>query len=100
MKFEVGYMVSSGQPTKEYIDFAVKHVLFIQSLLGINVKVLFDWDPIRQVGPMTQLLDVVIIHAPKGKYVNPAPAQVVTLAALLLEAPLTAVDYPEMIPAV
>ncbi|KAF8093705.1 hypothetical protein N665_0380s0025 [Sinapis alba] len=97
MKFKVGYLVSSGQLTKEYTNSAVKHVMFIQGLLGIKVKVLLDWDPIKKLGPMTPLHDVVIIHAPKGKDVNSAPAQVVTLAALLLEAPLTAVEYPEMI---
>ncbi|CAF1865470.1 unnamed protein product [Brassica napus] len=30
MKFKDGYMVSSGQPTKEYIDSAVRHVLLRQ----------------------------------------------------------------------
>ena len=30
MKFKDGYMVSSGQPTKEYIDAAVRHVLLRQ----------------------------------------------------------------------
>ncbi|CAN7083085.1 unnamed protein product [Brassica oleracea var. botrytis] len=37
MKFKDGYMVSSGQPTKDYIDYAVKHVLLRQeSLLQIE----------------------------------------------------------------
>ncbi|KAF3526030.1 hypothetical protein F2Q69_00046495 [Brassica cretica] len=37
MKFKDGYMVSSGQPTKDYIDYAVKHVLLKQeSLLQIE----------------------------------------------------------------
>lgn len=30
MKFKDGYMVSSGQPTKDYIDSAVRHVLLRQ----------------------------------------------------------------------
>lgn len=30
MKFKDGYMVSSGQPVKEYIDSAVRHVLLRQ----------------------------------------------------------------------
>ncbi|KAG2266870.1 hypothetical protein Bca4012_075650 [Brassica carinata] len=49
-------------------------------LLGIKVKLMLDWDSIRKLGPMTPLPDVVV-----------------NFAALLLEAPLTAVDYPEMI---
>ncbi|KAG2243389.1 hypothetical protein Bca52824_094764 [Brassica carinata] len=37
MKFKDGYMVSSGQPTKDYIDYAVRHVLLRQeSLLQIE----------------------------------------------------------------
>lgn len=66
-------------------------------VFGIKVKFMLDWDPIKKLGPMTPLHDVVIIYAPKGKYVNSVPAPVVTLAALLLEAPLTAVEYPEMV---
>lgn len=30
MKFKDGYMISSGQPVKEYIDSAVRHVLLRQ----------------------------------------------------------------------
>lgn len=30
MKFKDGYMISSGQPVKEYIDAAVRHVLLRQ----------------------------------------------------------------------
>ncbi|KAF3578432.1 hypothetical protein DY000_02029912 [Brassica cretica] len=98
MKFKDGYMVSSGQPTKEYIDSAVRHVLLRQGVLGIKVKVMLDWDPKGVLGPKTPLPDVVIIHTPKEEDVNSAPAQVAAPAALLPEAPLTAVDYPEMIP--
>ncbi|CAN7076079.1 unnamed protein product [Brassica oleracea var. botrytis] len=45
MKFKDGYIVPSGQPTKDYIDSTVKHVLLIQGLLGIKVKAMLDWDP-------------------------------------------------------
>lgn len=30
MKFKDGYMISSGQPVKDYIDSAVRHVLLRQ----------------------------------------------------------------------
>lgn len=30
MKFKDGYMISSGQPVKEYIDSAVRHILMRQ----------------------------------------------------------------------
>ncbi|CDY54736.1 BnaCnng27580D [Brassica napus] len=45
MKFKDGYMVSSGQPTKEYTDSAVRHVLLRHGVLGIKVKAMLDWDP-------------------------------------------------------
>ena len=33
MKFKDGYMISSGQPVKDYIDSAVRHVLLRQVCL-------------------------------------------------------------------
>eukprot|EP00983_Pelagomonas_calceolata_P084117 1156298-Pelagomonas_calceolata.AAC.3 len=36
MKFKDGYMVSSGEPTRTYIDSAVRHVLLRQGVLGIK----------------------------------------------------------------
>ena len=38
MKFKDGYMISSGQPTEEFIDSAVRHVLLRQGCLGIKVR--------------------------------------------------------------
>lgn len=38
MKFKDGYMISSGHPTKEFIDSAVRHVLLRQGCLGIKVR--------------------------------------------------------------
>lgn len=38
MKFKDGYMVSSGEPTRTYIDSAVRHVLLRQGVLGIKVS--------------------------------------------------------------
>ncbi|KAJ0799907.1 putative ribosomal protein S3 [Helianthus annuus] len=61
MKFKDGYMVSSGQPLKEYNDSAVRH-----GVLGIKVKIMLDWDPTGKLGPKTPLPDnVVVIHMPK-----------------------------------
>ncbi|KAK6147644.1 hypothetical protein DH2020_018556 [Rehmannia glutinosa] len=60
-----GYMISSGQPVKEYIDSAVRHVLLRQGVLGIKVKIMLDWDPKGKQGPTTPLPDLVTIHPPK-----------------------------------
>ncbi|KAF7813596.1 40S ribosomal protein S3-3 [Senna tora] len=74
MKFKDGYMISSGQPVKDYIDSAVRHVLLRQGVLGIKVKIMLDWDPKGKQGPKTPLPDIVTIHPPKEEeeYIRPA----------------------------
>ncbi|OIV97364.1 hypothetical protein TanjilG_07116 [Lupinus angustifolius] len=76
MKFKDGYMISSGQPVKDYIDSAVRHVLLRQGVLGIKVKIMLDYDPKGKQGPKTPLPDIVLIHTPKEEeeYIRPAPA--------------------------
>ncbi len=37
MKFKDGYMVSSGEPCRLYLDSSVRHVLLRQGVLGIKV---------------------------------------------------------------
>ncbi|CAH1414430.1 unnamed protein product [Lactuca virosa] len=76
MKFKDGYMVSSGQPVKEYIDSAVRHVLLRQGVLGIKVKIMLDWDPTGKLGPKTPLPDNVIIHMPKDDVIVHPPKEV------------------------
>ncbi|KAL6507144.1 40S ribosomal protein S3-1 [Orobanche hederae] len=72
MKFKDGYMISSGQPVKEYIDSAVRHVLLRQGVLGIKVKIMLDWDPTGKQGPKTPLPDLVTIHPLKDEeFVKP-----------------------------
>ncbi|KAI3819376.1 hypothetical protein L1987_13206 [Smallanthus sonchifolius] len=63
MKFKDGYMVSSGQPVKEYIDSAVRHVLLRQDSTG-------------KLGPKTPLLDNVVIHMPKDDVVALPPKEI------------------------
>lgn len=63
MKFKDGYLVSSGQPVKDYIDLAVRHVLR-QGVLGIKVKIMFDWDPKGKQSLTTPLPDLVTIQTP------------------------------------
>ncbi|KAH9609986.1 hypothetical protein KSS87_004125 [Heliosperma pusillum] len=81
MKFKDGYMISSGQPVKEYIDAATRHVLLRQGVLGIKVKIMLDWDPKGKMGPQTPLPDLVTIHPPKEDDVfirDPVPAPVMS----------------------
>jgi small subunit ribosomal protein S3e len=42
MKFKDGYMLSAGDPVREYIDSAIRHVMLRQGVLGIKVRPLPD----------------------------------------------------------
>lgn len=44
MKFTDGFMIHSGQPAIEFVDFAVRHVLLKQGVLGIKVKMYESFD--------------------------------------------------------
>lgn len=44
MKFTDGFMIHSGQPARDFVDYAVRHVLLRQGVLGIKVK-MYDSDP-------------------------------------------------------
>jgi small subunit ribosomal protein S3e len=65
MKFRDGYMIKSGQPTKTFIDTAVRHVLLRQGVLGINVKIMLPWDYTGRMGPKTPQPDMVKVREPK-----------------------------------
>lgn len=67
MKFSDGFMVHSGQPTKTYIDSAVRHVLLRQGVLGLKVRIMLPWDPTGKTGPKTPLPDLVTISEPKDE---------------------------------
>jgi small subunit ribosomal protein S3e len=45
MKFTDGFMIHSGQPAKDFIDSATRHVLLRQGVLGIKVKIMRGSDP-------------------------------------------------------
>ncbi|KAF9287897.1 40S ribosomal protein S3, partial [Linnemannia elongata] len=65
MKFVDGFMIHSGQPTKDFVDTAVRHVLLRQGVLGVKVKIMLPWDPTGKMGPKTPLPDMVTIMEPK-----------------------------------
>jgi len=88
MKFTDGFMIHSGQPARDFVDYAVRHVLLKQGVLGIKVKMyvypLFSpihctsflvlthtlplsmkgTDPEGQLGPRKSLPDHVQIYEP------------------------------------
>ncbi|KAI2788770.1 40S ribosomal protein S3 [Penicillium oxalicum] len=65
MKFTDGFMIHSGQPAKEFIDSATRHVLLRQGVLGIKVKIMRGSDPEGKSGPQKTLPDSVTIIEPK-----------------------------------
>merc|ERR1711935_1032302 len=67
MKFKDGYLISTGEPKKHYIDEAVRHVLMRQGVLGVKVKIMLAYDPEGKTGPSIPLPDSVIVHEPKDE---------------------------------
>jgi small subunit ribosomal protein S3e len=58
-------MIHSGQPAKEFIDSATRHVLLRQGVLGIKVKIMRGSDPEGKAGPSKSLPDSVTVIEPK-----------------------------------
>merc|ERR1712223_293552 len=65
MKFNDGMMIHSGNPVKEYVDTAVRHVQLRQGMLGIKVKILKPHDAEGLNGPKTLYPDIITIMEPK-----------------------------------
>lgn len=65
MKFQDGFLIHSGQPVKDFIDTATRHVLLRQGVLGVKVKIMRDPSTNRS-GP-TSLPDYVKIQEPKDE---------------------------------
>ncbi|XP_035225674.1 40S ribosomal protein S3-like [Stegodyphus dumicola] len=73
MKFVDGLMIHSGDPTNDYVETAVRHVLLRQGVLGIKVKIMLPWDPVGKIGPKHPLPDNVSIIEPKDEELPQAP---------------------------
>merc|ERR1711924_433147 len=73
MKFKDGYLISTGEPKKHYIESACRHVLMRQGVLGIRVKIMLAHDPEGRMGPKMPMPDAVIVHDPKPDPILGAP---------------------------
>merc|ERR1712226_793192 len=73
MKFVDGLMIHSGEPTHDYVDTAVRHVLLRQGVLGIKVKIVLPHDPSGKMGPKKPLPDHVSIVEPREETLPPNP---------------------------
>merc|ERR1711935_633859 len=65
MKFVDGFMIHSGQPARDYVDSAARHVMLRQGVIGIKVKIMRAFDPTGKLGPNTPLPDKIVIQEPK-----------------------------------
>jgi len=74
MKFRDGYLLKSGQPSHDFVDTAVRHVLLRQGVLGVKVRILLPTDTTIRGAVNKQLPDVVIVHEPKPE----APVTITT----------------------
>ena len=87
MKFIDGFMIHAGQPTKDFVDRAVRSILLRQGVLGIKVKIMLPYDPTGKQGPKRPLPDSVTVLEPKEdlpaaqEKPEEAPARVPTATA-------------------
>merc|ERR1712167_444033 len=65
MKFKDGYMIKAGNPCRDFIDGAVRHVLLRQGVLGIKVNIMLPFDPTGKMGPKKPMPDKVDVFEPK-----------------------------------
>merc|ERR1712054_512637 len=65
MKFSDGYMIKAGNPCRDFIDTAVRHVLLRQGVLGIKVNIMLPFDPQGKMGPSKPMPDKVDVFEPK-----------------------------------
>jgi len=71
MKFTDGFMIHSGQTSRDFVDYAVRHVLLKQGVLGIKVKIMKGHDPEGRLGPKKPLPDTItIIEPPLDKHIS------------------------------
>merc|ERR1711924_52223 len=65
MKFRDGYLISTGEPKKHYIQEATRHVLMRQGVLGVKVKIMRIYDAEGKRGTKVYMPDQITIHEPK-----------------------------------
>merc|ERR1712084_183418 len=75
MKFKDGYLISTGEPKKHYIDSAVRHVAMRQGMLGVKVTIMLAYDPEGKMGTKMMMPDAVVIHEPKEDIIPMQPGQ-------------------------
>merc|ERR1712078_525622 len=68
-KYTQGYLLSTGQPKREFVDTAVRHVNMRQGVLGLKVSIMAAVE--RKVGKDLKVMpDYIKIHDPKDDNVQ------------------------------
>lgn len=67
MKFIDGLMIHSGDPVNDYVQYAVRHVLLRQGVLGIKVKIMLPYQNKDGAGAKKPLPDHISIVNPKDE---------------------------------
>merc|ERR1711934_339564 len=63
-KYTSGYLISTGQPKKEFVDEAMRHVNMRQGVLGLKVKIMMSLE--RRSGKFVKVMpDFIRIQPPK-----------------------------------
>ena len=70
-KYAMGYLISTGQPKKEFVDVAMRHIPMRQGALGIKVKIMASVEKKLDDGRVQVMPDYIKIHEPKD---DPVPA--------------------------
>jgi len=99
MKFVDGFMIHSGQPARDYVDSAVRHVLLRQGVIGIKVKIMKAFDPTGKTGPKTVLPDKITITQPKEEDTPAQPTSIcrIPVAPVVAAAPVAPAGAPEQV---
>merc|ERR1711998_565167 len=76
-KYTSGYLISTGQPKREFIDTAIRHVLMRQGVLGLKVQIMADVKKEMPNGTIKLMPDYIEIHDPKDDGRNNNGPQVI-----------------------
>jgi len=77
MIFRDGYMLKTGNPVKDFVDKAVRHVLLRQGVLGVKVSIMLPtYDPITNIRGAVKKPQPDSITVKKPKDIPPSVAPV------------------------
>merc|ERR1712021_316881 len=63
-KYSMGYLISTGQPMKDFVDVSIRHVHMRQGVLGLKVKIMASLE--KKVGKNVMVMpDYIKINEPK-----------------------------------